>query len=85
MPLNIEPHVEEVTPKERITWTGRKHGIAARHEFTFQQQDGGILLTSRETFTGLLLSPLRLVFPEKKLKELAVRMLEELKDAVEGM
>lgn len=84
IPLSIEPHVEEVTPKELIIWTGRKNGIAARHEFTFNQQEGGILLTSRETFTGMFLTPLKFIFPEKKLHELAALMLKELKDAVEG-
>lgn len=84
VPLNIEPHVEEVKPKKLIIWTGKKHGVSARHEFNFTQQNGSVLLSSRETFSGLFMTPLRLVFPEKKLKELALSMLKELKAAVEA-
>jgi ligand-binding SRPBCC domain-containing protein len=83
IPMNLEPLVEEVIPRERIVWTGKKHGVSARHEFTFQINNGQVLLTSREAFSGLFMSPLRFLFPKKKLQELSLRMLKEVKTAAE--
>ncbi len=84
IPMNLEPLVEEVVPLKRIVWIGKKHGVSARHEFTFQIKKGQVLLTSREAFTGLFMSPLRFLFPKKKLQEISVMMLKEIKKAAEA-
>jgi hypothetical protein len=83
IPVNLEPVIEEVVPHERIVWQGKKHGIVARHEFTFHAMDGVVTLTSSETFSGFFLSVLKLFFPKKKIRELALLMLNELKNAAE--
>lgn len=83
IPMNLEPLVEEIIPMDRIIWSGKKHGISARHEFTFHINGNGVLLTSREAFSGLFMSPLRFLFPKKKLQELSGRMLREIKTAAE--
>lgn len=84
IPMDLEPLVEEIIPLELIVWSGKKHGISARHEFTFQINDGRVHLTSRETFSGLFMSPLRFLFPKKKLQELSDKMLKEIKMAAEA-
>jgi len=83
IPMDLEPLVEEIVPMQRIVWSGKKHGISARHEFAFQINSSGVLLTSREVFSGLFMSPLRLLFPKKKLQELSETMLREIKTAAE--
>jgi ligand-binding SRPBCC domain-containing protein len=83
IPMNLEPLVEEIDPMHRIVWSGKKHGVSARHEFTFQMSSSGVLLTSREAFSGLFMSPLQLLFPKKKLQDLSGRMLREIKMAAE--
>jgi len=84
IPMNLEPVVEEIVPMHRIIWSGKKHGVSALHEFTFQIDGSGVLLTSREAFSGFFMSPLRFLFPKKKLQELSVRMLREIKTAAEA-
>jgi len=84
IPVNIEPVVEEIIPGRRIVWTGRKHGITARHEFTFQGKGDSVLLTSRETFTGAILKPLKLFFPKRKIRELSILLLHDIKTAAEN-
>lgn len=84
IPMNLEPMVEELIPMDRIVWSGKKHGVSARHEFTFQNNGNGVLLTSREAFSGLFMSPLMLLFPKKKLEELSGKMLREIKTAAEA-
>jgi uncharacterized protein YndB with AHSA1/START domain len=84
IPVNIEPIVEEIIPGLRIVWSGRKHGITARHEFTFQVKKEGVLLTSRETFSGAILKPLKFFFPKRKIRELSILMLHDIKAAAEN-
>jgi hypothetical protein len=83
IPMDLEPLVEEIIPMDRLVWSGKKHGVSARHEFTFQINVDGVLLTSREAFSGLFMSPLRFLFPKKKLQELSGKMLREIKIAAE--
>ncbi|MBI4697864.1 MAG: SRPBCC family protein [Nitrospirae bacterium] len=84
IPIYLEPVVEEIIPGQSIIWTGKKHGITARHEFTFQAKDDKVILTSRETFTGILALRLRFFFPKQKIQELSALMLKEIKQAAEG-
>lgn len=84
LPVNIEPHVEEMLFQKRIVWSGKKNGVLARHEFTFQKQHDGILLISRETFSGIVLQFSRFLFPRKKLQKLTLSMLNDLKKAAES-
>lgn len=82
-PIYIQPLVEEVVPLDHIIWSGSSHGIFARHEFLFREQDGRTILTSRETFRLSVLKRLFFRIPRSRLHALSVQMLDELKKAAE--
>ena len=84
LPLNLRPSVELVVPGKRIVWSGRKHGISARHEFIFESHNGTVNLTSKETFSSSLIKPFMFLFPKKRIRELSTLMLKELKEAAEN-
>jgi ligand-binding SRPBCC domain-containing protein len=84
IPVNLEPVVKEIVSHKRIVWIGKKHGISARHEFTFQVQDGSVHLTSKETFSGRMMKSLGFLFPKQKIRELSDLMLKEIKHAAES-
>jgi hypothetical protein len=84
IPFQIEPVVEEVVPGKCIVWSGTKHGIHARHEFTFSEKEKGVILTSREQFTIGFIKRLIFHIPKRTLHKLSVRMLRELKIAAEA-
>lgn len=84
VPVTIEPVIDEVTPRERVVWSGEKYGLRSRHEFLFQRAANGVLVTSRESFGGPALLFGKRLFPEKIVRDLTIAMLRQLKDAVEG-
>jgi hypothetical protein len=84
IPVHLEPVVEEVVPMKRIVWSGRKHGISARHEFTFSAKDGSVKLSSKEIFTGIMVKSFNFLLPRQEMKDLSVLMLLEIKKAVEA-
>jgi len=83
IPINVEPKIEEVVPREKVVWSGTKFGIFSRHEFLFQQASNGVLVTSREEFRGLPMLFGGMTFPEGTVRELTVGMLNDLKNSVE--
>lgn len=84
-PITFEPEIQEVVYGKRIVWTGRKYGIFARHEFHFSEVEGGVEVRSRETFRGALVAFGGLYFfPRRRIRQLTVSLLEDLKKAVEG-
>ena len=83
IPLNIKPHVKEMVIENRIIWAGRKHGVHAQHEFTFQEKNGNTMLNSRELFSGMPMTFIKYIFPKRKLKELSSRLLQEIKETSE--
>ena len=82
-PVHVEPVVEEVVPGERIIWSGNKFGIHARHEFIFSELDDRVQVLSREIFSARTIKKLLFHIPKKKLHELSIKMLNELKEAAE--
>jgi uncharacterized protein YndB with AHSA1/START domain len=83
LPIHVEPVVEEVVHGERIVWSGSKYGIHARHEFIFDQGENNVVLTSREIFQSDPFRRLLFHVPKKRLHELSIKILEELKEAAE--
>jgi uncharacterized protein YndB with AHSA1/START domain len=83
LPIHVEPLVEEVIPGKRIVWSGAKHGIHARHEFIFTEENKTVVLRSREIFQAGPVKRLFFHVPKKKLHNLSIRMLHELKEAAE--
>lgn len=82
-PVNIELFVEEVTPNKRVVWIASKFGIFARHEFFFEESGRGALVRSRESFVGMAVDSVPLIFPEKVIREMTRELLIDLKKAAE--
>jgi len=76
--------IEEMVPYEYIIWVARKKGLVARHEFLFQPGEKGILVTSRETFAGFLVTGDGFFLPVKRMHSLTKAFLRDLKCAAEG-
>lgn len=53
-PSGITSRLEDVQPPTRITWTGSTLGIRAIHVHTLTPRDGATLVTSEESWSGLL-------------------------------
>ena len=82
-PIKVRLRVEELIPFELITWSAKKKGLYARHEFIFEKQDSSVLVTSRETFAGLLSKASGAFLPKRKMQALTLRFLKDLKKASE--
>jgi len=52
--LTIISTLQEVAPKERLTWTGKAFGTHALHRWEILPTDLGILLRTDESFDGWL-------------------------------
>jgi hypothetical protein len=50
----ISAILQEVSPQQRIAWTGRTFGIRAVHIWTFQETDNGVIVRTEESFDGIL-------------------------------
>jgi ligand-binding SRPBCC domain-containing protein len=83
-PIHIEPVVEELVAGQKIVWRGTKHGITARHEFLFEEINGKTLLTSREAFKLSWIKRLFFRIPGRRLHDLSLLMLQDLKFAAEN-
>lgn len=83
-PVPFRFRIDEVIPRERILWTASKYGITARHEYRFEQVTRGVRVTSREVFTGLPVIFGGLFFPRGRIRQLTVRLLQDLKSAAES-
>jgi hypothetical protein len=82
-PITVNLRIEELIPHELIVWSARKKGLYARHEFIFEKQDNSVLVTSRETFTGLLSKASGALLPKRKMQALTTRFLKDLRKASE--
>src|SRR5512146_1421064 len=83
IPVPVEPVITEVIPGRKITWRGEIFGIVALHEYTFRETEQGVLVTSRETFSGGPIALTGMLFSMGRLREMTLTLLKELKDAAE--
>jgi hypothetical protein len=83
-PINFQPRVVEIIPKKKIVWTGRKYGITSHHEYFFEETAGGVIIRSRERFSGLPLLIGGFLFPKQKIRLLNTLFLNDLKRAAEA-
>jgi hypothetical protein len=81
--VSLEPLAEEVLPFRHIILSGRRFGIRAKHEFLFEGNEAGTIVTSRETFTGILPALPGWVFLRWRIRRLTAQMLRDLKTAAE--
>lgn len=58
-PGTIRSTVERVEPQRSISWTGRTLGIDAVHAWQLEPRNGGTLVTTAESFDGLVARILR--------------------------
>ena len=84
LPVSAQIKVEKIIPNESVRWSVRKKGFLAHHEFLFQRQEQGILVISRETFSGLFVRLFGFLLPEKKMRALTTTFLKDLKMASES-
>ena len=83
-PIKINIEIEDIIPYERIVWSTRKKGLFVFHEFFFQQKEKGVLVTSKETFSGLYAAASGLLLPVKRMRLLTKTFLKDLKKASES-
>ncbi|MFZ5906851.1 MAG: SRPBCC family protein [Nitrospirota bacterium] len=83
-PVRVKISVEEVIPFERVVWSAKKKGLTAYHEFHFTSNGTAVMVTSSETFTGVLARGRGVLLPKGKLKSLIRDFLSDLKRAAEG-
>jgi hypothetical protein len=83
-PIQVKIKIEDIAPYEHIIWIAKKKGLAARHEFIFQNSENGIQVISRETFTGLFVTGAGFLLPVRRMRTLTKLFLKDLKKAVEG-
>lgn len=82
--VNFTANVEEVIPKKRVVWSARKFGISAHHEFTFEEIDNEVRVTSREVLSGLPVIVPPLFFPGGEIRKMTQKLLWDLKEAAEA-
>ncbi len=80
--MNIE--VEKILPYNLIVWSTKKKGLSAHHEFCFHGFEKAVLVTSKETFSGLLTKGSGFLLPLKKMRSLTRIFLKDLKKASES-
>jgi uncharacterized membrane protein len=83
VPVFFETRINELSPMERIVWTGSKYMIHGRHEFLFTEEDGKVRLFSREVLRGLPVAFGGIFFPLGKFRTLTREFLEGLKKYAE--
>lgn len=81
VPLFFEPEIKEVAPRQKVVWKGKKYGISSLHEFIFTEKDRRVLVRSRETFSGPILS--EVLLPRREIRRLTRELLQDLKKASE--
>jgi hypothetical protein len=82
-PINVDIKIKEILPDERIVWSASKTGLTAYHEFLFREHEKGVMVTSKETFTGLLTKASGFLLPKKRMLDLTKIFLKDLKKASE--
>jgi hypothetical protein len=82
-PIRVKIRIEEIKPYERIIWSARKKGLFAFHEFFFEEAEKGILVTSKESFSGLLAAASGVLLPVRRMRSLTRTFLKDLKKAAE--
>jgi carbon monoxide dehydrogenase subunit G len=53
-PSTIVSRLEDLEPPRRIAWSGRSMGITAFHVHTLEQRNGHTLISTKESYQGLI-------------------------------
>jgi uncharacterized protein YndB with AHSA1/START domain len=81
-PGTIVSTLEQVEPPRHVSWRGRTMSIKANHEWRLEPRDGGTLVQTDESFSGLLARLFRGNL-QKTLDKSLVEGLEHLKREAE--
>ena len=84
LPIKATIRVEDVIPLKHIVWCANKKGLSARNKFTFQSNERGVVVTSKETFSGTLVRFLVFLLSKRKMRTLIKTFLRDLKNASEN-
>jgi hypothetical protein len=84
LPIKATIRIEEAKPYERIVWSAQKKGFTARNIFTFQNNEKGVIVTSRDTFSGFIIRVFGFLLPKKRMRTLIQIFLKDLKTASEN-
>jgi hypothetical protein len=84
VPVFFETRIDEISPMERIVWTGSKYMIRGRHEFLFTEKDGRVRLFSREVLSGPPVAFGGIFFPLWRFRTLTREFLEGIRKYAEG-
>ena len=79
LPMRISPTVDLIEPGKKVVWSGGRLGISASHEFSFDPNAAGVLLTSIEHFKGPMLIFAKMIRVPARLHALTVRLLDAIK------
>jgi hypothetical protein len=82
-PVYFSPVVTRVEPQRKIVWTASMYGISSVHEFSFDETPEGVVLVSRENFSGLPMLFGAGRFIRDKVRKLTVSFLDDLRMAAE--
>jgi hypothetical protein len=83
-PIKVKIKIQEIIPSNRIVWSAEKKGLFAFHEFFFEEGEKGVIVSSKETFSGVMTTAGGLLFPEKRMRFLTKTFLKDLKKASEA-
>jgi hypothetical protein len=84
-PVTVNIRIHEVVPFNRVVWSAQKPGLLAFHEFFFEKEGAWLIVTSKETFSGILSSGDGFLLPEKRMRDLTKTFLKDLKKAAEAL
>jgi uncharacterized protein YndB with AHSA1/START domain len=76
--------IAEVDPPRRIAWTGRAMGAKAKHVWMLEPQGSGTVVTTQESFEGLVVWLLKKRM-QRLLDESLSKWLARLKEAAEKL
>jgi len=82
-PVYFTPRITSVEPNRKIEWTASRFGISSMHEFVFDETPEGVLLASREVFSGLPVLFGAGFFIRDKIRQLTISFLDDLRAAAE--
>jgi ligand-binding SRPBCC domain-containing protein len=84
LPIKITPRISRCEHGHEVEWVGKRLGIHARHRFTFLEENGAVLLSSVEEFSGPLLWLTGLIGIPGRLHRLTRKLLSDIRRQAEA-
>ena len=84
LPIKVNSQIIKCEPGQEVIWKGERLGIHAVHSWTFREEDGMVILTSHEEFSGPLIWLARLILVPQRLHSLTRQLLVSVKEEAEA-